>query len=596
MANDLYARQSTEDLTGRTLGQYQIQEQLGQGGMATVYKALQKSIGRTVAIKVMPSYFMHEPTFMQRFEREVKVIAELQHPRVLPVYDYGQIEGRPFIVMAYMSGGTLSDRIQKGPLSLEESVRIMEQIAEGLDHAHRKGIIHRDFKPSNVLLDDHGNAYLSDFGIAKVSESTVQLTGSGVVGTPAYMAPEMASYAQVTPAVDIYAMGVTLYQMLTGTLPFKGETPLSVMMAHASEPVPDVRVVRPDVPESIAEVVKRALAKNPQDRYVTAGQMAKALEAAVAGIEPERATQVPASQRPTQPMPAVSKPPTPPTQPPTGAPGGWQAPAAGTPSPTPQPSIPAPQPLTPPPPPPKSGGGCRWGVVGALIGGLVVVAMCIGGVLLIAQWGASLTPTPTITLLPTNTPQPTNPPAPTPVPQGGSGSTDLVIQNESSTPVCYVYVSPNESDEWGEDQLGEANILMTGDTFTVTDVPYGLYDYQALDCDSNVLDQHYGVDLSTDTYTWVIRDKTATLTVINNTSYPLCMLRFSTVEDTIWAVNYLEENETLQPGQQRSFPISPGTYDMRADGCDEVSFWEDYEFAITTSFEWSLFDEDRQVK
>ena len=172
------------DLTGRTLGQYEIGQQLGQGGMATVYLACQKSIGRTVAIKVMPQHFLHDPSFLQRFEHEVKVIAALQHPRVLPVYDYGQIENRPYIVMAYMSGGTLADLIYKGPLSLDQVAKLTDQISEGLGHAHRKGIIHRDFKPSNILLDENGNAYLADFGIAKVSESTAQLTGSGIIGTP----------------------------------------------------------------------------------------------------------------------------------------------------------------------------------------------------------------------------------------------------------------------------------------------------------------------------------------------------------------------------------------------------------------------------
>src|SRR5512138_913721 len=151
--------QNGGDLSGKTLGQYEISRPLGQGGMAAVYLAHQKSIGRTVAIKIMPSYFMGDPNFLQRFEREVKVIAGLQHPRVLPVYDYGQIEGRPYIVMAYMPGGTLSDRIKQGPMPLNEVIKIVSQVAEGLDHAHKKGIIHRDFKPSNVLLDENGNAY-----------------------------------------------------------------------------------------------------------------------------------------------------------------------------------------------------------------------------------------------------------------------------------------------------------------------------------------------------------------------------------------------------------------------------------------------------
>jgi tRNA A-37 threonylcarbamoyl transferase component Bud32 len=272
------------DLTGKTLGQYAISRRLGQGGMATVYLAEQPSINRQVAVKIMPAYFLHDPTFLKRFNQEVKVIARLQHPRILPVYDFGRFEGQPYIVMAYMSGGTLADRIRKGgPMPLDTVVQIVKQIAEGLDHAHKNGIIHRDFKPSNVLLDDSGNAYLADFGIAKVSESTAQLTGSAIVGTPTYMAPEMADQGIVSPSIDIYALGVTIYEMLTGQYPYVGDTPLRVMMAHVNNPIPDVLDTRPNLPVGVSEVLKRAMAKNPGARYNTAAELASALEAAASG-------------------------------------------------------------------------------------------------------------------------------------------------------------------------------------------------------------------------------------------------------------------------------------------------------------------------
>jgi serine/threonine-protein kinase len=190
-------------LVGKRLGQYEIHEEIGRGGMATVYRATQTSIGRAVAVKVLPREFMHERTFLDRFTREVKTIAGLQHQNILPVHDYGEFEGVPYIVMAYMQGGSLSDRIKKGSLVLPETVRLVDQIARGLNYGHGKGIIHRDLKPSNVLLDGDMNAYLTDFGIAKVSEATIQLTGSGLtVGTPAYMAPEMYQKSTLTGAVD----------------------------------------------------------------------------------------------------------------------------------------------------------------------------------------------------------------------------------------------------------------------------------------------------------------------------------------------------------------------------------------------------------
>jgi len=264
------------DLVGRTLGQYKILAEIGHGGMADVYRAIQTSIGREVAIKVMPAHFLQDRTFLERFTREVRVIAQLQHPRILPVYDFGEQDGMPYIVMAYMTGGTLADRIEESPggLPLDAAAWYVGQIAEALDFAHSKGIIHRDFKPSNVLLDEANNVLLADFGIAKVTEATAQLTGSGIVGTPAYMAPEMARPGGVTPLVDVYALGVTLYQMLTGRIPFLAATPMGVLMAHAVEPIPDARQRRPDLSDSVQAIIERGMAKDPMDRYPTAGELA----------------------------------------------------------------------------------------------------------------------------------------------------------------------------------------------------------------------------------------------------------------------------------------------------------------------------------
>ncbi len=580
-------QQTTGDLTGQTLGQYTIGDMLGQGGMATVYRAKQSSIGRTVAIKVMPMFFMHEPTFMQRFEREVQVIAELQHPRVLPVYDYGQIEGRPFIVMAYMPGGTLTDLIKQGPMPLDETVRLMEQIAEGLDHAHRKGVIHRDFKPSNVLLDENGNAYLSDFGIAKISESTVQLTGSGVVGTPAYMAPEMASYAEVTPAVDIYAMGVTLYQMLTGKLPYRGETPLSVMMAHASEPVPDVRRARPDLPEDVQSVIERAMSKDPKARYQTAAALARDLRRAAeaaGAVEPSKSRET---------MVAVAPPPAERTMPePVTGPtaGGWQT----------SPQVhEAPYPGTMPPA--KEKRGCNWGLyIGIGIGVLVLAGLCFGGLLAIGALGGP-TPTPAPTATPTDTPRPTFPPTVTPpavtatpvpgpadtaVPAGST--TDLIIQNSSSVQICFVFISAPEATTWGNDQLGTNDVIAPGGTYTIHNVPQGKQDFEAEDCSNNLLDEHFGVVLGPSPYAWQIFDKSATLTIINNSSTAVCKLFVSGVDDTAWNDNLLLQNTSIDPGQTYTLNVQPRMTDVRAEGCDTTTYWEDYSLDIQSTWEWTL--------
>ncbi len=272
------------DLSGTTLGQYHIHEMIGRGGMANVYRADQTSMGRQVAIKVLPSHFLQDPMFLQRFMQEVKVISSLQHPHILPVHDYGEQDGMPYIVMALLTGGSLADLIhQRGGLPLPDVVRYVQQISNGLEYAHKKGIIHRDFKPSNVLLDEEGNAYLADFGIAKITESTAQLTGSGMVGTPAYMAPEMAKRGGVTTLVDVYALGTTVYQMLTGRYPYESDTPLGVIMAHITEPIPNVREERPNLPETVQAVIERAMAKDPMDRYQTPGEVATALATVAAG-------------------------------------------------------------------------------------------------------------------------------------------------------------------------------------------------------------------------------------------------------------------------------------------------------------------------
>ena len=263
------------------LGQYVIMEQIGRGGMSTVFRASQESVGREVAIKVLHgALIQQDPTFLERFQREVKVSAFLQHPHVLPVYDYGQNNGRPFIVMAYIRGGSLDDRIRQGPMSLSEVLPIVGQAADALDFAHSKGVVHRDFKPSNVLLDENGNAYLSDFGLAKVSDAALQLTGSALLGTPDYMAPDLASSEPLSPSVDIYALGVTLYQMLAGHVPYTASTPMGVLMAHLSQPVPDICAERPDLSEAIQQIIATAMAKKASERYATSGNLAEALRTA----------------------------------------------------------------------------------------------------------------------------------------------------------------------------------------------------------------------------------------------------------------------------------------------------------------------------
>jgi serine/threonine-protein kinase len=276
------------ELVGQSLGQYHIIEQIGKGGMSTVYRARQTSMGRDVAIKVLPRALTHDDSFLQRFYREVEIAAHLQHPHVLPVYDFGEYDGLPYIVMALLTGGSLADVIAQGPMDLSSAVRTARSMADALDYAHSKGVIHRDFKPSNVLLDEQGNTYLADFGLAKARESSSALTGTGILGTPTYMAPEQAEPNELTPAADVYALGVTVYQMLTGHVPYDAPTPLGVLLAHVTQPIPKIRLVRTELPDTVQIIIERAMAKQPADRYPTPGALAEALEHSLRGTQEMR--------------------------------------------------------------------------------------------------------------------------------------------------------------------------------------------------------------------------------------------------------------------------------------------------------------------
>ncbi len=288
------------DMTGRLLGPYTIVSELGHGGMANVYLGRQPSVEREVAIKVLPAHFLQDRTFLDRFTREAKIVARLQHPCILPVYDFGEQDGMPFIVMAYMSGGTLADVIRDTPggLPLDKVTKLVDQIASALDYAHKHGIIHRDFKPSNVLLDRDGNPYLADFGLARAVEDGAHLTGSGILGTPSYMAPEMSRPGDPTPLVDIYALGVTLYEMLTGQRPYQAATPVGVLLAHTVQPIPDACALRPDLPEAAQDVIVRAMAKEPAERYQSAEELAEAFRGAIGSpTTPARGTRRPQALR-----------------------------------------------------------------------------------------------------------------------------------------------------------------------------------------------------------------------------------------------------------------------------------------------------------
>src|SRR6266508_1430585 len=269
----------------KKFGRYEIKAELGRGGMATVYRAYDPIFDREVAIKVLPREFLHDPKFRDRFQREIKTVARLEHPAIVPVYDVGEEDDLPFFVMRYMSGGSLTDWIKRGRFSLEHTARIIEKLAQALSYAHRRGIIHRDLKPDNILFDDNGEPFISDFGVAKFTEAATNLTGTGLIGTPAYMSPEQAKGEPVDHRADIYGLGVIVYQMLSGRQPYDADTPMGVVVKHVTQPVPEILRVTPDLPESTDTVIKTAMAKDKQKRYTTATDLSRALNVAAFGTE-----------------------------------------------------------------------------------------------------------------------------------------------------------------------------------------------------------------------------------------------------------------------------------------------------------------------
>ena len=261
------------------IGIYEVKSELGRGGMATVYRAYDPRFEREVAVKVLPHELLHaDPQFRLRFEREAKIIAQLEHSAIVPVYDVGEAEGQPYFVMRYMNGGSLSERIKSSVFSIDEAVKILEVIAPGLDEAHSKGIVHRDIKPSNILFDKRGNPYISDFGIAKLTQAqSGSVTGSAIIGTPAYMAPEQAQGEEVDGRADIYALGIILFEMLTGKQPYEADTPMAVAIKHITDPVPHIRQTNPKLPEGMDAIIQKAMAKKKDNRFSTAVEMTNAL-------------------------------------------------------------------------------------------------------------------------------------------------------------------------------------------------------------------------------------------------------------------------------------------------------------------------------
>ncbi len=317
---------------GRKLGRYVLSRKIGAGGMAEVWEAFDEGLHRSVAVKVVRDEIAGEAEFRERFIREARLAAQLEHPRILPIYDFGTETGVTYLVMPLLPGGSLKERIS-GPMPADEAVEALASIAAALDHAHGRGVLHRDVKPSNVLVDASGSLLLADFGLAKNTAVSSELTVAGmVVGTPAYMAPEQAVGRPVDARADQYALGIVAFELLTGRTPFRSESPFAILDKHLREAPPPPSSFVPDLPPEVDDVLAKALSKQPQERFGTCRQMVEALAAALGTSMPLRpSTAVRAARPPDQTWVADTAATLPPgTPPPTFRPAHLTLPAPPT--------------------------------------------------------------------------------------------------------------------------------------------------------------------------------------------------------------------------------------------------------------------------
>jgi len=376
------------ELVGRTLGKYRIDSILGQGGMAIIYRAYHPRLERFVAIKVLHDHLVQgQPDFLARFEREARAIASLHHPNIIQVFDFDVEENLCYMVMELVDGVNLNQRLEEvasrgDHLALVETGRIIHQVADALDYAHQHGVLHRDIKPSNVLLDMNNRVILTDFGIARLVDGTRLTATSTLVGTPAYMSPEQCQGLPLTGASDLYALGIVLFEMVAGQVPFDADTPFALMMMQVQNPLPPLSSLRKDLPPALEQVLQKALAKRPEDRYQRARDMQRAVEQAVEltrrpwpeDYSPRTRTKAVAAERVVSPAATRVSP----GETRVAAPRAARLPASPPAARVPPPVVPLPvyQPYAPDAPPAGRGGlPTAWWVAG--LGFLVILALMV---------------------------------------------------------------------------------------------------------------------------------------------------------------------------------------------------------------------------
>ncbi len=441
------------------IDRYEIKREIGRGGMATVLLGYDPRFRRDVAIKLLPREFLHDPQFRARFQREAQTIASLEHPSIVPVYDFGDADGQLFLVMRLMSNGTLAERLEKGPLSIPETVSIFNRLAQALDSAHALGIIHRDLKPANILFDRWENAYLSDFGIAKLlADSNTALTAAGgLVGTPAYMSPEQVkARVKLDGRSDVYALGAILFEALTGQQPYKADTPIGLAFMHVTEPIPRIQDSNPKLPVNYQAIVDQAMAKNRDARPSTAVSLATMIsdlaregDTAVSPPPPAANESLDSATDPkiAEPKPIVVNPPQPTPNPPQPTPQKTEVLS-------PEHEVPVSTPRPDSQPKPSSSPARRGLPIWAwVVGGLVLLISIFGisslfgngaedgvgtatAVPIIAAATSTESPTPPPTATDTPSPTPTNAPTETPTRKATETAVPQLIEPSPTATQC----------------------------------------------------------------------------------------------------------------------------------------------------------------
>jgi len=285
---------------GETVGPYRVIEQLGSGGMATVFKAYHPNLDRYVAIKILHPAFKADPQFFERFKREARIVANLEHPNIIPVYDFNEHNGEPYLVMRYVEGHTLKPEMEGQPMPPEEVLRLMRPVCQALTYAHNQGVLHRDIKPSNIMITNDGTVFLTDFGLARMvqaGEST--LSQDMMVGTPQYISPEQAQgISQLDGRTDVYSLGVVMFEMLTGRVPFNADTPFATVHDHIYSPLPLPSTINPNIDPAVERLLLKALAKEPEDRFASTQELLEAMEKTLAPAPAAPAQDIPAAAAP----------------------------------------------------------------------------------------------------------------------------------------------------------------------------------------------------------------------------------------------------------------------------------------------------------